>query len=79
MNHSHQTPVSTPLAVQIAIQRGQSAAPSLHLRLLDAIGAWLHRASSRRYLASLDDRLLDDIGLTRSQVELESSKPFWRV
>ncbi len=36
------------------------------------------RARQRRYLKSLPDYLLKDIGLTREEVCLEYKKPFWR-
>lgn len=39
---------------------------------------WRERSRQRRHLSKLDDRLLRDIGLTRLDVEFESSKPFWR-
>jgi uncharacterized protein YjiS (DUF1127 family) len=42
-----------------------------------AIRAWLERSRQRRALAELDDRLLRDIGLTRSQAQSEAAKPFW--
>lgn len=32
-----------------------------------------------RHLAQLEDRLLDDIGLTRCDVAREYARPFWRV
>jgi uncharacterized protein YjiS (DUF1127 family) len=32
----------------------------------------------RRALAVLDDRMLKDIGLTRCDVDMEVSRPFWR-
>ncbi|WP_207479468.1 DUF1127 domain-containing protein [Arenibaculum pallidiluteum] len=38
---------------------------------------WLERREQRHALANLDDRLLKDIGLSRSLVERETSKPFW--
>ena len=40
-------------------------------------GAGVH--SARRELAGLDDYLLHDIGLSRSQAQFESGKPFWRA
>jgi uncharacterized protein YjiS (DUF1127 family) len=39
---------------------------------------WRGRARDRAQLASLDDRMLRDIGLTRADAEFLSSKPFWR-
>jgi uncharacterized protein YjiS (DUF1127 family) len=39
---------------------------------------WYDRYLQRRALAELDDRMLRDIGLTRSQAEREIRKPFWR-
>lgn len=40
---------------------------------------WISISRQRRHLASLDERLLRDIGLDRSQVEREAGKPFWRL
>jgi uncharacterized protein YjiS (DUF1127 family) len=39
---------------------------------------WRDRSRQRRTLMRLDDHLLHDIGLGRSDVEREASKPFWR-
>jgi uncharacterized protein YjiS (DUF1127 family) len=39
---------------------------------------WSDRARQRRMLAELDDRLLEDAGITRRQVAQEIRKPFWR-
>ena len=47
--------------------------------LADAFSAWNDRASQRRTLARLDDRLLRDMGLSRSDVDQEVSKPFWQA
>lgn len=38
---------------------------------------WQERARERRRLAALDDYLLRDMGLSRSQVETEMRKHFW--
>ncbi len=40
---------------------------------------WRDRARQRAHLASLDDRMLRDIGLSRVEVAREASKPFWRA
>jgi uncharacterized protein YjiS (DUF1127 family) len=41
------------------------------------IRTWFQRSRQRRSLAELDDRMLRDIGVTRSQAEREAAKPFW--
>ena len=43
------------------------------------VRTWSERRSQRRALAELDERLLQDIGVTRSQARFEAAKPFWRV
>ncbi len=40
---------------------------------------WQDRARQRAHLASLDHRMLRDIGLSRADVVREASKPFWRA
>ena len=37
---------------------------------------WIARANERRALATLDDRLLRDIGVTREVARRECAKPF---
>jgi uncharacterized protein YjiS (DUF1127 family) len=52
----------------------------LRPRLLGALvtlEAWLDRHDERRALLELDDHMLDDIGLSRADVEREAKKPFW--
>ncbi|HUL06639.1 MAG TPA: DUF1127 domain-containing protein [Candidatus Acidoferrum sp.] len=39
---------------------------------------WCRRGRDRRDLASLNDRMLLDMGVTRADVEREYRKPFWR-
>jgi uncharacterized protein YjiS (DUF1127 family) len=39
---------------------------------------WRRRSRDRAKLASFDDRMLSDIGLTRAEAEFLSRKPFWR-
>ena len=47
-------------------------------QVLDTVAEWHQRAVSRRELAQLDDRMLQDIGISNVDVEREVSKPFWR-
>ncbi|MGF0538404.1 DUF1127 domain-containing protein [Agrobacterium sp. ES01] len=39
---------------------------------------WPRKARSRLALRELDDHLLRDIGLSRTQAKREAEKPFWR-
>jgi uncharacterized protein YjiS (DUF1127 family) len=43
---------------------------------------WCVRCSAlsrqREALSGLDDRLLEDIGVTRQQAKAEAAKPFWK-
>lgn len=58
---------------------GQLAPLSARLRqLLRHIGSMAERRRQLSHLAQLDDHLLDDIGLTRHQVEAELGRLFWR-
>ncbi len=41
------------------------------------VSLWRARQQERRDLMKLDDRLLRDIGITRSQALEEANKPFW--
>ncbi|WP_428667354.1 DUF1127 domain-containing protein [Reyranella sp.] len=48
-------------------------------RILLALALWHHRQRSRRHLAALEDRELDDVGLSRDQRRAECSKRFWQA
>jgi uncharacterized protein YjiS (DUF1127 family) len=52
---------------------------SIGSRLLDRLNIWQTRINERRELARLDERILIDAGMSRADVLLESSKPFWRA
>ncbi len=47
-------------------------------RLLDTLLLWQERESQRRQLMQMDDRLLKDIGVSRTRARAEFDKPFWR-
>ena len=46
-------------------------------RLHATLVTWQQRYELRRHLLTLDDRLLDDIGLDRAKARKEAAKPFW--
>ncbi len=45
----------------------------------DAIAAWRERARQRADLSAMGARELRDIGITRTDVQRECAKPFWRA
>ena len=46
--------------------------------LFETLLIWQERANQRQHLASLDDRLLSDVGISRAAADAEVRKPFWR-
>ena len=49
-------------------------------QLIGLVRSWRERIRARRQLArlcDLDDHILQDIGLTRSELRCEAEKPFW--
>ena len=48
------------------------------VRWILVVSGMLQRRGDRQALLELDDRLLDDIGLTREQAEQLARKPFWK-
>jgi uncharacterized protein YjiS (DUF1127 family) len=45
--------------------------------LVEQLLHWHDRVRQRRHLQALDEHMLKDVGLTRADAELETSKPFW--
>lgn len=43
----------------------------------DAVLGWQRRANERAALATMDDRMLRDVGLTQAEAMHEADKPFW--
>lgn len=54
-----------------------AASPRFVDRMLVKVRGWYHLAHSRFELTELNDHLLKDIGLTRSQALVEGRKFFW--
>jgi uncharacterized protein YjiS (DUF1127 family) len=49
------------------------------VRLVEGVISWSERGRNRRVLASLNDRMLQDIGIDRVVVENDSTSWFWRL
>ena len=47
-------------------------------RLAGTLQLWRRRSRERAQLATLDDRMLRDIGVSRADIWDEIHKPFWR-
>jgi uncharacterized protein YjiS (DUF1127 family) len=71
-------------AVQLDLRQPPASATSRSERRVGLIGlitTWFERALFREELALMardTPELIDDIGLTMEQVEIELAKPFWR-
>jgi uncharacterized protein YjiS (DUF1127 family) len=64
----------SPFSLHLTIQ------PNCDLRWSDVmqrVTVWWHCARSRHELQGLDDRCLQDIGMSRCTADIESTKPFW--
>jgi uncharacterized protein YjiS (DUF1127 family) len=57
---------------------GAAASPRFFSQLVGHLVTWRQRARSRHLLRRLDDRMLRDVGLSRSDVERECAKHFWQ-
>ena len=45
----------------------------------ESFGEWRRRARSRRELNNLGEIDLNDLGISRCDVQFEASKPFWKA
>ena len=48
-------------------------------RLVATLREWGQRSRERAQLATLDERMLRDVGINRGDVLREINKPFWRA
>ncbi|MDH5354689.1 MAG: DUF1127 domain-containing protein [Gammaproteobacteria bacterium] len=61
-------------AIYSIVRRSEEAVNSL----MNTLKVWSARAADRRQLAQMNDRLLADIGLSRSDIYVEVNKHFWQ-
>jgi uncharacterized protein YjiS (DUF1127 family) len=60
------------------LRQGLASAPMPLLKLLARLIVGFRRQRQRYDLATLDDRMLRDMGISRLEADRESHKPFWR-
>jgi uncharacterized protein YjiS (DUF1127 family) len=68
-------PIPVPARPNI---RGSAASSQLLTNLVNKVAQWQERARGRHLLQQLDDRMLHDVGLSRSDVDCECAKHFWQ-
>lgn len=61
------------------IGSGLSRAGAVLAMAVDTVLGWQRRAAERTALATMDDRMLRDVGLTQAEAMRETDKPFWKV
>ena len=57
----------------------RTATDGVMAAFLRGVAESFRRARQRRDLAALSDHALRDIGLSRTEVDVEIDKPFWRA
>jgi uncharacterized protein YjiS (DUF1127 family) len=66
-------------ALRIFTHAAEPARRPLGRRVLLSLALWHHRYRSRRHLATLEDRELDDVGLSPARRRAECQKRFWQA
>jgi len=71
-----------PIAASREAETASSRAAVALARAFGAFFSWCarcyERAEQRRALAELEDRMLRDVGISRSDALREAEKPFWK-
>lgn len=66
---SHQAP---------GLDHSDAWSTNILVRIRETVRLWIIRYQGRRRIVDLDDRLLEDIGITREQAAAEYRKFFWQ-
>ena len=74
----HRDCIDTKSYFQLRDVLGPIAPRRLLPKLLSRFRGWQEQARSRHLLLQLDDRMLRDVGLSRSDVDRECGKYFWQ-
>ncbi len=79
MSNTPYETVHTPAALFPREQAQLSGNVTRALRKgFDLLYTWQGRVQERAHLASIEDYLLSDMGISRAQADNEAAKPFWR-
>ena len=68
-----------PLSWQSWFEDGKTLLLAEMTRAWATVKLWRSRSVQRADLARLDDRMLDDIGVGRTEAERVARKPFWKA
>ena len=72
--------IVTNLSQRPAIRHGnRSYLQEGLIGLFDLMQNWVDRGRTRNHLYQLPDYMLRDIGVSRAEVEVEYTKPFWKA
>jgi uncharacterized protein YjiS (DUF1127 family) len=74
----HRDCIDTKSLFQLRNVREPAAPRPLLPNLLGRFRGWRERLRGRHLLQQLDDRMLRDVGLSRSDVDRECNKHFWQ-
>ena len=77
MTYLHSTTHFQPSFRPRRTNRGTALA--VFFSLVEPLLVWEQRLCQRRQLAAMDDRLLQDMGISRADALVEAEKPFWRA
>ncbi len=67
------------LSIGDAVAVYASAIKSAYNGIVALFTVFAERRKSRQYLASMDYRMLDDIGVSYFEARAEAEKPFWKA
>jgi uncharacterized protein YjiS (DUF1127 family) len=70
-NLSRVSPAASPTAGRRTADKGVVA------HIVNVLATWWRAHSDRRHLSAMNDEMLRDVGLSRSDVEREFQRPFW--
>lgn len=59
-------------------QQASNAPITSDLNVMSTLKLWLNKHQQRKALKTLDDALLDDIGISREEALAEAHLPFWK-